>query len=462
MAERQRGSAVRGTLPLATRALYGLTQVLAHLILPLAPLLVLPRARREPAFLHHLSHRFGFGPTGGGGAVWVYAASLGEMRAASPLIERLRAAGYGVLISYQTPAGLNAGRTLFAADPGITHRYVPLDLFWAMRLFLRRARPALLIVLEVEIWPAMLIEGARAGVPLVLANGNLVQRVPGQRRNWLKRQLLHLYGLFDHIFTRTDDFAARYGAIGVRPERISVVGELKYDQRIDPADPELGAALRARWAGKERRVLMLASTVHDEEPPLLRMVTRLVADNPHLRVLWVPRSPQRFDAVAQALATQGLTVLRRSALGADLTGALPDATQVIVGDSLGEMNRYYAMADLVFVGASLGKQGGHNIMEPMALGKPVVMGPSTWGIAFDAEPAAQAGAFESLPDAAALEARISALLADRQALAEMARRAQTFADARKGASARTMAGLETLLASHDQHRADTTRNAPRY
>ncbi len=462
MAQRRHHTAAKGRLPLATRALYAFTQVLAHLLLPLAPLLVLPRIRREPDFLRHLPHRFGLGPTGSGGAVWVYAASLGEIRAASPLIERLRAAGHAVLISYQTPAGLNAGRALFAADPGITHRYVPLDLFWAVRLFLRRARPAMLIVLEVEIWPAMLIESARAGVPLVLANGNLVQRVPGQRRNWLKRQLLLLYRLFDHIFTRTEAFATRYAEIGVPRERISVVGELKYDQRIDPADPALGAALRLRWTGEDAQVLMLASTVHDEEPALLEMVARLVADNPRLRVLWVPRSPQRFDAVAQALEAKGLTVLRRSALGPKMAGVLATDARVMLGDSLGEMNRYYAMADLVFVGASLGKLGGHNIMEPMTLGKPVVMGPSTWGIAFDAEPAARAGAFESLPEAQALEARIRSLLADPATLREMATRAAGFARARTGASARTMAGLAALLPPIIQPPADTPSATPSY
>ncbi|KPQ06139.1 MAG: 3-deoxy-D-manno-octulosonic-acid transferase [Rhodobacteraceae bacterium HLUCCA12] len=433
-------------LPAGVRALYVLVQGVLHLVLPLAPLLVLPRARREPDFLRHLSHRIGLGPTGAGGAVWVYAASLGEMRAASPLIARLRAAGHPVLLTSQTPAGLNAGRTLFKGDAGVTHRYVPLDLFWAMRLFLRRARPALLIVLEVEIWPAMLIESAQAGVPMVMANGNLVQRTPGKPYRWSKRQLLTLYGLFDAIFTRTPEFAERYRAIGVDPGRIHVVGELKYDQGIDPADPALGRGLRARWAGRETRVLMLASTVQDEEGALLAMTTRLLAADPGLRVLWVPRSPQRFDAVARALAARGLAVLRRSVLGPGMDGPIPAETRVILGDSLGEMNRYYAMADLVFVGASLNALGGHNIMEPMALGKPVVMGPSTWGITFDAEPAGAAGAFESLPDPTALEARIAALMTDADALADMARNAQAFADARKGASARTMAGLAPLLA----------------
>lgn len=436
-------------LPATTRALYALTQVLAHLALPFAPLLALQRARHERGVLHGLSHRFGLGPTGGGGAVWVFAASLGEVRAASPLVECLRGAGHTVILSYQTPAGLDEGRRLFAADREITHRYVPLDLFWAVRLFLRRARPALLIVLEVEIWPAMLIETARAGVPVVLANGNLVFRSPDRRHSWLKRQLFRLYGLFDHVFTRTDAFRQRYIEIGVAPERISVVGELKYDQRIDPADTERGERLRKAWPGAER-VLMLASSVQDEEAALLAMVVRRLAADRGLRVVWVPRSPQRFAAVAAALRGAGIACVQRSTLGPGMAGPVPEGADVLVGDSIGEMNSYYAMADLVFVGASLGELGGHNIMEPLSLGKPVVMGPSIWGIAFDAEPAASAGAFESLPDADALERRIAALMSDPDALRLMSARAASHAARRTGAARRTHVGLERFIAGQEQ------------
>ncbi len=133
-----------GALPLPTRALYALSQVAAHLALPLLLVALVLRARKEPAHLRHLSHRLGLGPVGAPGAVWVYAASLGETRAASPLIRRLRAAGRAVILSHQSPAGLEEGHRLFPDDPGITHRYAPADLFWAVRLFLARARPAAL------------------------------------------------------------------------------------------------------------------------------------------------------------------------------------------------------------------------------------------------------------------------------------------------------------------------------
>lgn len=432
-------------LPLGTRVLYVAAQVVAQLLLPVIAVRLLLRARHEPGHLRHLSHRLGLGPAGPAGAVWVYAASLGETRAASPLIRQMRARGLEVLLTHQSPAGLAEGWRLFPDDPGVVHRYVPVDLFWALRLFLARARPRALVVLEIELWPAMLIETVRKGVPVVMANGNLLERA--LRPGWLRAHVSRLYRLFSAIFTREEAYRDRYLGIGVDPARIHVVGELKYDQWIDPAHPPMGRALRARWPGAER-ILMIASSVEAEEPILLPLVRSLLAADPGLRLLWVPRSPQRFAAVAGQLQAAGIATARRSALGPDMSGQMPDV-RALVGDSIGEMNAYYPMADLVFVGASLVDHGGHNIMEPMALGCPVVTGPSTYGIAFAAGPAARAGACESLPDAAALQARIAALLADPPALARMSDAARTFAAAKTGAAERTVSGLVALLRVED-------------
>jgi 3-deoxy-D-manno-octulosonic-acid transferase len=428
-------------LPLGTRLMYQAVQAVAHLLLPVVAVLLALRARREPGHLQHLSHRLGLGPVGPAGAIWVFAASLGETRAASPLIRRLREAGHPVLLTHQSPAGLAEGWRLFPEDPGIVHRYVPIDLFWAVRLFLRRARPRALVVLEIELWPAMLIETVRSGVPVVLANGNLLDR--SEKRSGLRGQVLQLYRLFEVIFTRDDSYRDRYLRIGVAPDRVRIVGELKYDQWIDPAQPAMGRALRARWPGAAR-VLMLASSVESEEPILVPMLRRLLAGDAGLRVVWVPRSPQRFQAVADQMSAAGVGTALRSSLGLSMSAAVPDV-EVMVGDSIGEMNAYYPMADLVFVGASLVDHGGHNIMEPMALGLPVVMGPSTYGVAFAAGPAARDGALEALPDAGALEARIAALLADPAALARMSEAARRFAALKRGAAERTMQGLADIL-----------------
>lgn len=443
---RQSISATPAALPLTTRLLYVFSQVFLHLALPGLLFVLLSRARKEAGHLRNLSHRLGLGPVGKPGAIWIYAASLGETRAASPLIRRLRASGRSVILSHQSPAGMEEGLRLFPDDDCIAHRYVPLDLFWAVRLFLARARPAALVVLEIEIWPAMLIETARRGIPVMMANGNLLERSMGRGRGlggWLRRALMSLYRLFSVIFTRDEVYRARYLRVGVASARVHVVGEMKYDQWIDPSHPPMGRALRARWQGAER-VLMIASSVKAEEEILLPMVVRLVTADPGLRILWVPRSAQRFDAVVTKLVAAGLAVARRSDLGPAMAAPVP-AAQVLVGDSIGEMNAYYPAADLVFVGASLIDHGGHNIMEPLSLGLPVVMGPSTYGIAFAAGPAAAAGAMESLGSAQALEERIIDLLADPAQLSAMADAARRFAAEQTGAADRTAEGMLAVI-----------------
>ena len=434
---------------LASRLIYAAVQVLAHLALPLGVLALAWRARKEPAHLHHLSHRFGLGPVGPAGAVWVYAASLGETRAVSPLIRQLLAEGHLVLLTHQSPAGLAESARLFGTDPRVIRRHVPADLFWAVRLFLARARPIALLVAEIELWPAMLRETARGGVPVIMVNGNLLAQSMAPRpglRGTMQRWILGHYRLFDSILTRTPAYRDRYLSLGVNPAHIAVVGELKYDQWIDPAQVAAGRRLRCQWPDTAP-VLLIASSVKDEEPALLAMVLGLMARPglQDLRVVWAPRSPQRFEALATALEATGLKVARRSAMGDLATAAIPPQARVLLGDSTGEMNAWYPMADLVFVGASLNGDGGHNIMEPMAMGRPVVMGPSTYGIAFAAEPAAALGAFESLPDVAALEQRITALLTDRAALARMSEAASAFSATQTGAATRTVAALRPLL-----------------
>jgi len=398
-----------GALPFATRLIYLLEQLIAHLLVPLVPLLMLLRSRKEPGHFRRLLDRLGLGPVHQKRAVWIYAASLGETRAASPLIRRLRAEGLNVLLTHQSPAGLAEGARLFANDNGVTQAFIPLDLFWAVRLFLRRFQPMALIVMEIEIWPAMLIETTRKGIPIAMANGNLLEESIDKGRG-LRGHILMLYRLFSHICTRTQSYHDRYTRIGVDPSRVSVVGEMKYDQLIDPAHLKMAKTLRANLDEGER-VFMIASSVESEEPALLQMVNRLIKQDAGLRVIWAPRSPQRFQIVASELRSKEIAVTLRSSLGRDMDAPMPQ-TQVVVGDSTGEMNAFYPAADLVFVGASLVDHGG---------------------------------AFESLPDAFALEERIVELLADPAALDRMSAAAVAFTDDKTGAAERTFVNLRSLL-----------------
>jgi 3-deoxy-D-manno-octulosonic-acid transferase len=429
-------------LQFSTKTFYVIEQIIAHMLIPLIILLLIFRSRKEPAHLKNLKHRIGFGPVGQKGAIWVYAASLGETRAASPLIYRLRSEGFKVLLTHQSPAGLAEGARIFGLDNGVTQCYVPLDFFWAVRIFLQRSKPLALVVMEIEIWPAMLIETARKGVLVTMANGNLLDRST-DKKDYLRRRLNNLYQIFNHIFTRTDEYRSRYLSIGVKPENVSVVGELKFDQLIDPAQLHLSKKLHSKLIGAQR-ILMIASSVRAEERLLLPMVVRLISADPGLRVVWVPRSPQRFRAVEDALTAKGVTVQKRSSMGSLIDGT-PTNAQVLLGDSIGEMNVYYPLADLVFVGASLVDHGGHNVVEPMALGKPIVMGPSIYGVAFAASPAAIDGALEILPDAKALETRITALMLNSGSLAQMSAAATNFINNKAGAADKTCVGIKALL-----------------
>lgn len=435
-------------VPEGWRGLYPATQVVMHAAVPLIALWFGMRALREPGYGARLAQRFGFGPVGVAGAVWVHAASLGETRGCSPLIGEVLAAGHPVLLTHLTPAGLAEGRRLFD-DPRVTHRYLPLDLFWAVRRFLRRARPRLGVICEADIWPALLIEAARAGLPMVLANGNL--RARAAAATGLRRRVLGLCRLFAHVLTPDEAHRQRYLAVGVDPARITVVGGLKYDQPVDAQAVAAGLRLRAFWPPGDR-VLLIASSHKGEEADLAALCARLLREEGR-RIIWAPRQPARFDAVAGLLQRQGISHLRRSDPAA--TGGGLAQVRVLLADSIGEMAAFHAMADLVFVGGSLVDRGGHNISEPMAQGRPVVMGPSTFGLGAVGEAALAEGALESLPDAGALSARIAALLRDPALLAEKSAAARKVFRAQSGAAARSKAALHPWL-----QQAPATADAP--
>ncbi len=426
---------------------YVIWQIAAHLLLPIALLYLLIRARREPGYRQGLACRFGFVPRVTSGSIWIFAASAGETKAVGPVIDRLLSEGHRVTLTHSTPAGLETAQRLFGDDARITSHYAPMDLFWAVRLFLARIQPAVLVVVEIELWPAMLIETARRSIPLAHVNGNLVERSILRDRARTGGARLALYRLFDVICTKTDDFADRFRAIGVDSERIRVVGELKFDQPVNAIQSSAAERVCQQWTTENPRlVLTIASSVEGEEPAFRDLITALRELDSAARIVWVPRSPGRFNAVADLCIAQGWTCARRStSLDKDLGGTLLDDCDILIGDSLGEMDFYLGLANLVVVGASLVDHGGHNIMEPLAQGKPVLMGPSIFGIRFAADAASAAGAFQSLPNAAALTSRCAALLSSPPELAQMTAAARAFTIHHTGAADLTVTALRPYL-----------------
>ena len=423
---------------MTTVVIYWLYQITFPLFMMFALILAVWRSLKEPSHLKRLADRFGFGPVGPKGAIWVYAASLGEMNAARPLVQVFLDNGHDILLTHLSPAGLKAGQRFFGDNPQVTHRYIPLDFFLMVKIFLRRAQPACGIVLEIEIWPAMLVEADRMGVPMYLANGNLLARAMPRLNTW-KRNGLHMYRLFDHIFTRAEDYVNRYETVGVLRKDLTITGELRLDKTSNPLSIAKGRAWREAWAGKEF-TFMISSSVEAEEDALMQCCKDLSKRLPTVKIIWVPRSPQRFNAISQKAKKASLLSMKRSSHKT----SIPNKIKIFIGDSMGEMDIYLGMADIVFVGASFDNSGGHNIIEPLSAGCPVVMGPSTYGIDFIAKDAASAGVFHSFSTPEEMTNFIVENARSPQKLEKMQSDSTTFCKINIGASERCYKVIKSL------------------
>ena len=415
-------------LPLSTLLIYALYQTIFPFFIIYGLLIALKRSLKEPSHLKRLSDRFGLGPIGEKGAIWIYAASLGEMNAARPLVQVFLDNGHYILLTHLSPAGLQAGQKFFGNNPKVTHRYMPLDFFLLVRLFLLRARPSCGIVLEIETWPAMLVEADKLKLPMYLANGNLVALALKRLESW-KRHSLYMYRLFNHIFTRSEEYVDRYRGTGVQLQDLTVIGDLKLE---NPRNPELiakGQAWRKAWID-ESFTLLIASSVQAEEEILIQSCIELFKKVPNMRVIWVPRSPQRFEALSKKIKNAGIVSTNRSKVFNDIS----PINRLLVGDSIGEMDLYLGMADIVFVGASFNNGGGHNIVEALSAGCPVVMGPSTHGIDEVAKDAASAGVFYSFAKPEEMTSFIIGISKSSQKLDQMRTASSTFCKMNVGAS----------------------------
>ena len=415
-------------LPFSTLLIYTLYQTIFPFFVIYGLLIALKRSLKEPSHLKRLSDRFGLGPIGEKGAIWIYAASLGEMNAARPLVQVFLDNGHYILLTHLSPAGLEAGQKFFGDNPKVTHRYMPLDFFLLVRLFLLRARPSCGIVLEIETWPAMLVEADKLKLPMYLANGNLVALALKRLESW-KRHSLYMYRLFNHIFTRSEEYVDRYRGTGVQLQDLTVIGDLKLE---NPRNPELiakGQAWRKAWVD-ESFTLLIASSVQAEEEILIQSCIELFKKVPNMRVIWVPRSPQRFEALNKKIKNAGIVSTNRSKVFNDIS----PINRLLVGDSIGEMDLYLGMADIVFVGASFNNGGGHNIVEALSAGCPVVMGPSTHGIDEVAKDAASAGVFYSFAKPEEMTSFIIGISKSSQKLDQMRTASSTFCKMNVGAS----------------------------
>ena len=406
-----------------TLALYALLPgALGHLAL---------RAWRQPDYLRNVSERFGYygQERTAKPVIWLHAVSVGETRAAAPLIHALREShpGHRIVLTHTTPTGRDAAQALFGE--GVLSCYLPYDFPGAAARFLRYFQPQVGILMETEIWPNLIHACHVRGVPLYLVSARLSKR-SWKRYRWLPQLTRSALSELSGIAAQGPDDARRLRELGA--SEVTVAGNLKFDVAVPAAQVAMGGSWRAAWG--TRPVLLAASTRAGEEALLLDALARALI--PDLLLVIVPRHPQRFDEVAALIERGGFRARRRTA-----GTALDAGVQVLLGDTMGEMFAYYAACDVAFIGGSLMPFGAHNLIEACAVGKPVLLGPSTYNFEEAAAGAIAAGAALQVKDAEELMREAQRLLRDPGVTARMAEAARTFSRGHQGATQRV---LETL------------------
>ncbi len=442
------------------RRLYSL---IAYALAPAYCAALLWRGLRERGYWLRFGERFGLGPAlgdlgesrdsgesgdssdsgespdSGEGSLWVHAASVGEVQAGAPLVIALRrrVPDAPFVLTTSTPAGAARARALLVKER-VDVRYVPLDLPGCVRRFFRRVRPRLALVLETELWPNLYRECGRRGVPLVLASARISERSM-RRYTMLRGVFRRTLSQCALIAAQTEADAGRFRALGAMPGALRVIGNIKFDFELPGETREKGRALRERHAAG--RPLWVAGSTHDGEEQAALEAHEL-ARKAHRGALLViaPRHPPRFAEVGSRLEARGVRLARRS------RGETCDAqTEVLLLDTLGELLDFYAAADVVFVGGSLVPAGGHNLLEPAALGRPILTGPHQSSAAEVARLLTERGALQIVHDARELGEGVARLLASAETRARMGERASAVVDENRGALGRLLALIEPLL-----------------
>lgn len=420
------------------------------LVSPLAMLYLLWRSRRQPEYRRHWAERWGVvrARSGRTPLVWVHAVSVGETRAAQPLVDALlaRDPALRVLLTHMTPTGRQTGTDLFGKRWGerVVQAYLPYDLGYATRRFFAAWRPTMGIVLETELWPNLCAAAKRAGVPVAFVNVRLSEKSLRSGLRW--RGLMQpAVASLACVVAQTEDDAQRVSLLG--RSDVIVAGNLKFDVSAPAEMIERGRAWRAAFGD---RAVVLAASTRDGEEALLLDAWRARRGDARTLLLLVPRHPQRFGEVEALVHARGLRVARRSAvLGDGAAGAEPPTrigeVDVLLGDSMGEMFAYYGASDVAIIGGALLPFGGQNLIEACAAGVPVVLGPHTYNFAQAAEQAVAAGAATRVADADEAVQVALALVGNPPECERMSVAAEAFARRHRGATARTMAAIERFL-----------------
>lgn len=418
-----------------------LYSALHYLALPFIFLRLAWRGHRDPGYWERWGERFGRVPAlpGDQRTVWIHAVSVGEVQAAVPLVRALRSGDRDLRIVVTTTTPTGQQRVRQALGNGVLHRYAPYDLPAPVRRFLARVHPQLVIIMETELWPNILHQCSRQRIPVLLANARLSERSAASYRRVAStaRQML---ASVSGIAAQTRQDAARLVSLGARPDRVRVTGNTKFDVRLPASLGEEAQVLR-RCFGVDRGVWIAASTHDGEEQQVLQAFETVRQALPDSLLVLVPRHPDRAASVAALAKKFGHVTLTRSESPATCVDA-----SVFIGDTLGELPLFYAASDVAFVGGSLVQEGGHNMLEPAALGIPVIFGPYVHDVVDISERLTQAGAGRKVEDKDELGAAVVEYMQDANLRHVAGQRGREFVEENRGALTLVMELVDELMA----------------
>lgn len=370
--------------------------------------------------------------------IWAHCASMGEVLAAEPLLKALqeRHPTKQLVVTTMTATGAAQVRQRL---PEARHYLIPLDLPWNTQRFVKTLKPLVGIIFETEIWPNLIHSCHQAGVPLIIANGRLSPKAFTAYKK-IRPLMADALKKITYLAAKSDEDAERFIALGFPKGGVEVTGSIKYDLQLPSDFQQQLAALKEKLTIGERPVWIAASTHEGEDAPLLAAHQQVLAQQPNALLILVPRHPQRFDAVAKLITDKGLSLARRS-----LEESIAATTQVYLGDTLGEMLLLYALADLAFVAGSLEPIGGHNLLEPAAVGVPVITGPHLQNFSEVADMLRQADSLKEVKSAEELPLLLEQLWADKMACQAMTNAALAVVEANKGAMNKQLTLVESLL-----------------
>lgn len=413
--------------------------ILLYLVQPLIWLRLWLRGRKAPAYRRRWSERYGFcaekvKPNG----IMLHSVSVGETLAAIPLVRALRHRypSLPITVTTMTPTGSERVRSAFGND--VYHVYLPYDLPCALKRFFDQVNPKLVIIMETELWPNLITELHRRDIPLVIANARLSERsAAGYKKiGSLTRSILRRTTL---IAAQNQEDGERFIDLGLPRSHLAVTGSLKFDISVTPELAARAVALRRQWAS--RRPVWIATSTHEgEEAIILAAHRELLNRFPDLLLILVPRHPERFPTTQALTQSLGFSYTLRS------SGDVPAAnTQVVIGDTMGELMMLYGIADIAFVGGSLVERGGHNPLEPAAHAIPVLMGPHTFNFKDICLKLSEAGGLITVKDTDSIVKEVNSLLTDEDYRLYYGRHAVEVLHQNQGALQRLLTLLEPYL-----------------